>query len=109
VLRLQGNNLRLVSELTGFVEQADENRCERKPKPSGDSAQQPNIWSGRSEQISLDQLGCEARKLPAMGRVFFLDFSLYRTNQEFVDSAKSTNSPPCAPPPFPKKTVDQQC
>ena len=29
------------------------------------------------EQISLDQVGCEARKIPAEGNVFFLDFSLY--------------------------------
>ena len=34
---------------------------------------------GRSEQISLDQAGCEARKTPAEGDVFFLDFYLYRT------------------------------
>jgi hypothetical protein len=34
---------------------------------------------GRSEQISLDQLGCEARKIPAAGDVFSLDFYLYRT------------------------------
>jgi hypothetical protein len=27
-------------------------------------------------------MGCEARKIPAVGVVFFLDFSLYRTNQE---------------------------
>jgi hypothetical protein len=33
--------------------------------------------------ISLDQVGCEARKIPAEGVVFFLDFSLYRTNREF--------------------------
>jgi hypothetical protein len=28
-------------------------------------------------------VGCEARKIPAGGDVFFLDFSLYRTTQEF--------------------------
>jgi hypothetical protein len=26
-------------------------------------------------------VGCEARKIPAGGEVFFLDFSLYRTYQ----------------------------
>jgi hypothetical protein len=26
-------------------------------------------------------VGCEARKAPAAGEVFFLDFYLYRTNQ----------------------------
>jgi hypothetical protein len=27
-------------------------------------------------------VGCEARKIPAAGGVFFLDFYLYRTNWE---------------------------
>jgi hypothetical protein len=31
------------------------------------------------EQILLNQVGCEARKIPAYGGVFFLDFYLYRT------------------------------
>jgi hypothetical protein len=49
----------------------------------------PNRWAtlasnrahgrGRSEQILLNQVGCEARKIPANGGVFFLDFYLYRT------------------------------
>ena len=30
--------------------------------------------------------GCEARKIPAEGRVFFLDFSLYRTSQELAQT-----------------------
>ena len=47
----------------------------RKPKPLGDSAQQPSEWRGRSEQISLDQVGCEARKIPALGEIFFLTSS----------------------------------
>jgi hypothetical protein len=45
-------------------------------------AAQPSTWRGRSEQIALDQVGCEARKIPAEGDVFFLDFSPYRTYQE---------------------------
>src|SRR5258708_36403563 len=52
----------------------------------GQSAPQPSTWRGRSEQISLDQVGCEARKIPAGGDVFLLDFSLYRTNQELAAS-----------------------
>src|SRR5258706_7794498 len=48
----------------------------------GQSAPQPSTWRGRSEQISLDQVGCEARKIPAGGDVFLLDFSLYRTIRE---------------------------
>jgi Family of unknown function (DUF5670) len=51
-------------------------------KPRSRIAPQPSTWRGRSEQISLDQVGCEARKIPAEGAVFFLDFSLYRTNRE---------------------------
>jgi hypothetical protein len=58
---------------------SDENRWSRKPKALGPSAQQPSTWRGRSEQLSLDQVGCEARKIPAEGEVFFLDFYLYRT------------------------------
>jgi len=44
-------------------------------------APQPSTWRGRSEQNTLDQVGCEARKVPAEGHVFFLDFCLYRTYQ----------------------------
>jgi hypothetical protein len=29
-------------------------------------------------------MGCEASKIPAEGDVFFLDFYLYRTNQELT-------------------------
>src|SRR5277367_4185527 len=69
----------------------DRLRCEEamktadseKPKPRGRLAPQPSTWRGRSEQISLDQVGCEARKSPAEADVFFLDFSFYRTNQDF--------------------------
>ena len=47
-------------------------------------APQPSTWRGRSEQISLNQVGCEARKIPAEGDVFFLDFYLYRTYRELA-------------------------
>ncbi|MGA8025018.1 MAG: hypothetical protein WCC18_13775, partial [Candidatus Acidiferrales bacterium] len=43
--------------------------------------QQPSTWCGRSEQILLNQVGCEARKIPADAEVFFLDFPFYRTNR----------------------------
>jgi hypothetical protein len=46
----------------------------------------PNRWAkvaghrapgcGRSEQIQLNQVGCEARNIPADAEVFFLDFPL---------------------------------
>ncbi|HMI53409.1 MAG TPA: hypothetical protein VK525_17985, partial [Candidatus Saccharimonadales bacterium] len=52
----------------------------------GTIGQQPSIWRGRSAQISLDQVGCEARKLPADGDVFFLDFPFYRTYQDLSGS-----------------------
>ena len=39
---------------------------------------------GGAEQISLDQVGCEAEQIPAEGDVFFLDFSFYRTYQDLT-------------------------
>jgi hypothetical protein len=55
---------------------SDENRWKRKPKRH--CVLQPSKWRGRSEQILLTQVGCEARKIPADGEVFFLDFAFYR-------------------------------
>src|SRR6267378_174695 len=52
---------------------------------------EPSTWRGRSEQISLDQAGCEARKTPAEGDVFFLDFYLYRTNQDLANLPQFSN------------------
>src|SRR5262249_8187958 len=75
--------------LAGFG--TDRLRCEqamntadrRKPKPLGHSAQQPRSWRGRSEQISFDQVGCEARKIPASGEISFLTSSfIERTRSE---------------------------
>src|SRR5258708_24608208 len=43
----------------------------------------PSRWCGQSVQILLNYVGCEARKLPAGGEVFFLDFSFYRANRTF--------------------------
>ena len=54
-------------------------------------APQPSTWRGRSEQISLDEVGCEARKIPADAEVFFLDFYLYRTYQDFGSLSKGRN------------------
>jgi hypothetical protein len=44
----------------------------RTSKLPGSPARQPSTWRGRSEQILLNQLGCEARKIAAMGEIFFL-------------------------------------
>jgi len=57
------------------LRRSDENRWERKPKALGRKAHQPSTWYGTSEQTLLKQVGCEARKTPAVGVVFFLDFS----------------------------------
>jgi hypothetical protein len=46
-----------------------------KTKLPGHSAQQPSSWRGRSQQNSLIQVGCEARKIPAVGEIFFLTSS----------------------------------
>jgi hypothetical protein len=51
------------------------------PNHWGYSAQRPSPWRGWSEQISFDHVGWVARKTPAAGDVFFLDFPLYRTFQ----------------------------
>jgi hypothetical protein len=49
-------------------------------------APQPTTWRGRSEQIQLNQVGSEARKIPADAELFFLDFPFYRTYQELATS-----------------------
>src|SRR5215472_9649638 len=74
----------------------------RKPKPLGHSARQPRSWRGRSEQISFDQVGCEARKVPALGEIFFLTSSfieLTRTCRSFfcLIIYKESRQPPSRP------------
>ena len=44
----------------------------QKSQPRGHIGQQPSTWCGWSEQILLNQVGCEARKRPAVTDVFFL-------------------------------------
>ena len=56
-----------------------------KPKPRGRIAPQPSTWRGSSEQILLNQVGCEARKIPADAELFFLDFPFNRTLQKLVE------------------------
>ena len=45
----------------------------------GYNAQHPSPRRNGSQQISLDQVGWEARKIPATGNVFLLEFPPYRT------------------------------
>lgn len=55
----------------------------RKPKPLSHSAQQPSEWRGRSEQISLDQVGCEARKIQVAESIQYE--CIERTQKEVPD------------------------
>src|SRR5215469_17973173 len=63
-----------------LVSETDRLRCERAMKTAGREnpnrwakhVQQPSTWCGRSNQILLIQGGCEARKIAAVGEVFFL-------------------------------------
>src|ERR1700741_5410843 len=53
-----------------------------KPKPLRRHMQRPSTWQGRSAQILLNHVGCESRKIPAAGEVFFLTFP-------FIELARS--------------------
>jgi hypothetical protein len=80
-----------IDDLTTAVSANTGLRWERKPKPLNHSAQQPSPWRVSSEQISLDQEGCEARKTPAEGVVFFLDFSRFRNYRDVADLQSSSS------------------
>src|ERR1700741_4626837 len=45
-----------------------------KPKPLRRHMKRPSTWQGRTAQILLNHVGCESRKIPAAGEVFFLNF-----------------------------------
>ena len=66
----------LVSEQTGFVANRAMKTAGRENPNRGVAGPRNRAWSGRSEQILLNQVGCEARKIPADAEVFFLDFPL---------------------------------
>src|SRR5258706_16260683 len=61
------------------LQKSNKNRGEKKPKPPATVCGKPSRWCGQSVQILLNYVGCEARKLPAGGEVFFLDFSSQET------------------------------
>jgi hypothetical protein len=81
-----------VSELMASSRQAMKTADRRKPNGCNTAARTPSLWRGRSEPISLDRLGWEARKTPAAGEVFFLDFPLYRTPQMYSTQLAFANA-----------------
>ncbi|MGA8983602.1 MAG: hypothetical protein WB470_13075, partial [Candidatus Acidiferrales bacterium] len=77
-----------VSERTGFVAKK---RCKpllEKTQTTGSHGPATEHMAQPVKNISLYQVGCEARKIPAEGDVFFLDFYLYRTYQELAAPAR---------------------
>src|SRR5260221_1753422 len=80
VANLTVRSLEYTSDLQSHIEIVCHLLLERKPKPPATVCGKPSRWCGQSVQILLNYVGCEARKLPAGGEVFFLDFSFYRTD-----------------------------
>src|SRR5260221_6429616 len=78
VANLTVRSLEYTSDLQSHIEIVCHLLLERKPKPPATVCGKPSRWYGQSVQILLNYVGCEARKLPAGGEVFFLDFSFYR-------------------------------
>src|ERR1700751_3454948 len=61
-------------------ESSHENRREETHKHYAVVRSVPSLWSGKREQILLDnKRGWKSTKNPAKGEVFFVDFSSYRT------------------------------
>jgi len=46
--------------------------------------QQPSTWCGRSKQILLIQVGCEARKIPAVAEIFFLTSAFIEQGRTYL-------------------------
>src|SRR5260221_6820099 len=78
VANLTVRSLEYTSDLQSHIEIVCHLLLEKKPKPPATVCGKPSRWCGQSVQILLNYVGCEARKLPAGGEVFFLDFSFYR-------------------------------
>src|SRR5258708_18250493 len=68
-----------------------ETRWEENPNPAAILCGKPSRWCGQSVQILLNYVGCEARKLPAGGEVFFLDFSFYRAYRTSLTMSALSN------------------
>ncbi len=69
-----------VSGLMASLRQVMKTAGRRNPNRWVTAPDTPSPWHGRSELL-LDQVGWEARKTPAVGGVFFLDFLIYKTSQ----------------------------
>jgi hypothetical protein len=74
--------------LAGFTshwlrrESSHENRREETDKRYAVVRSVPSLWSGKREQILLDnKRGWKSTKNPPEGEVFFVDFSSYRTSR----------------------------
>src|SRR5580704_8002416 len=78
-----------VSELRASLRQAMKTAGRGNPNRWSTASCTPSLWRGRSEQISLDHMGWETRKTPAVAEVFFLDFPLYRTYQDLARAASN--------------------
>src|SRR5215472_13398812 len=76
---LERRSALLVSELNRRRRQHAMTTASRENPNLWAHAQEPSEWCGGSKHILLTQRGWKARKFPAMGKVFFLDFPFYRT------------------------------
>ena len=81
------------------LRKSNEKPLTRKIQTAGPQ-RQPSPWRGQARQILLNHVGCEARKIPAVGEVFFLDFSLYRTYQDLRDVSLKLETDGDIPTPF---------
>src|SRR5947199_8600088 len=71
-------------------EGSDENRWEKQPNSLGRHVQRLREWHGRSEPALFKYVGLEARETPAVGKIFSLDFPLYRRTYEALSGAQSS-------------------
>src|SRR5260221_9716151 len=106
VANLTVRSLEYTSDLQSHIEIVCHLLLEKKPKPPATVCGKPSRWCGQSVQILLNYVGCEARKLPAGGEVFFLDFSFYRANRTLGSGPISLD---CITVSAPSTRVDCGC
>ena len=73
--KLNSTRYEITKPRLASLRRSNEKPLTRKIQTAGPQ-RKPSPWCGSSEQILLNHVGCEARKTPAVGVVFFLDFSL---------------------------------